>query len=109
MGATDLSTKFTGTHYGDFESVYSYSNLGPCVDIFAPGGVSLHNPGSTPLGIPLPVCSECGCAVSGQSHVQGCTCAACTWLASSSWLGPLNAQSALLQICTRQPLSSSGP
>ena len=57
MGAFDLSTKFTGTHHGDFESVYSYSNLGPCVDIFAPGELVLHSPGSTSVGIPLPVCS----------------------------------------------------
>ena len=65
VGATDLSTKFTGTHYGNFESVYSYNNLGPCVDIFAPGEPSIHNPGSTPVGDALPVCSERYCAVSG--------------------------------------------
>ena len=67
MGATDLSTKFTGTHYGDLESVYSYSNLGPCVDIFAPGESGTHNPGSTPVRSPLLVCSECCCAVPGHS------------------------------------------
>ena len=64
VGATDLSTKFTGTHYGDLESVYSYSNLGPCVDIFAPGESGIHNPGSTPVRISLPLLLR---AMPGQS------------------------------------------
>ena len=86
MGATDLSTKFTGTHYGDFESVYSYNNLGPCVDIFAPGEDSLHTLSSTPVGLPQPVCSKYW-AVSGQAPQYWARCVhrACGF-ASSSWL-----------------------
>jgi len=37
VAASDLSTKFNATCFGDREGYYSYSNLGSCVDIFAPG------------------------------------------------------------------------
>ena len=37
IAGSDLSTKFNATHYGDREGIYSYSNTGSCVDIFAPG------------------------------------------------------------------------
>ena len=37
VAGSDLSTKFNATRYGDREGIYSYSNTGSCVDIFAPG------------------------------------------------------------------------
>ena len=37
VAGSDLGTKFNVTHYGDREGIYSYSNTGSCVDIFAPG------------------------------------------------------------------------
>ena len=40
MGASDLSTKFNSTDHIVKDGFYTFSNLGSCVDIFAPGGTS---------------------------------------------------------------------
>ena len=37
VAATDVDTKYNGTSKGDSETMYKWSNTGPCVDIFAPG------------------------------------------------------------------------
>jgi len=37
VAATDVDTKYSGTSKGDKESMYRWSNTGPCVDIFGPG------------------------------------------------------------------------
>ena len=38
MAASDLSTKFNSTNRIVKDGFYTFSNLGSCVDIFAPGG-----------------------------------------------------------------------
>lgn len=35
--ASNVATKYNGTKFGDSEPLYSWSNSGPCIDIFAPG------------------------------------------------------------------------
>lgn len=37
VGATDVDTKYSGTNQGDKETMYRWSNTGPCLDIFGPG------------------------------------------------------------------------
>lgn len=37
VAASNVATKYNGTKFGDSEPLYSWSNSGPCVDIFAPG------------------------------------------------------------------------
>ncbi|KAK9820560.1 hypothetical protein WJX72_011655 [[Myrmecia] bisecta] len=37
VAGTDIPTKFQGTKAGDPEVIYTFSNTGACVDIFAPG------------------------------------------------------------------------
>ena len=43
MAASDLSTKFNSTNLMANDGYYSYSNLGSCVDIFAPGNLLLES------------------------------------------------------------------
>ena len=38
VAASDLSTKFNSTNLMAQDGYYTFSNLGSCVDIFAPGG-----------------------------------------------------------------------
>ena len=40
MAASDLSTKFNSTNLMAQDGYYTFSNLGSCVDIFAPGRLS---------------------------------------------------------------------
>ena len=40
VAASDLSTKFNSTDRIVKDGFYTFSNLGSCVDIFAPGGTS---------------------------------------------------------------------
>lgn len=37
VAATDVPSKYNGTAAGDAETMYRWSNTGPCVDLFAPG------------------------------------------------------------------------
>ena len=40
VAASDLSTKFNATNHLAKDGYYTFSNLGSCVDIFAPGDCS---------------------------------------------------------------------
>lgn len=44
MAASDLSTKFNSTNMMAKDGFYTFSNLGSCVDIFAPGAIWIGPP-----------------------------------------------------------------
>ena len=43
MAASDLSTKFNSTNMMAKDGFYTFSNLGSCVDIFAPGAIWIES------------------------------------------------------------------
>ena len=44
VAASDLSTKFNSTNMMAKDGFYTFSNLGSCVDIFAPGAIWIGSP-----------------------------------------------------------------
>lgn len=62
MAASDMSTKFNSTKMMAKDGFYTFSNLGSCVDIFAPGAFRIGS-----ASVKRPADWICGCSENVKS------------------------------------------